>query len=271
MLHPAIQSKRLLFCDGDGTLWVGQSPISGVREALEILQKHLEILFLTNNSTKSRAQHARKFAKITGFGISVENIISVSWATARYLRQRIPPSGPLYVIGEYGLFNELEIQGYEFVDGSDPSAVAAVVVGLDRQFTFDKLKRAQRAILRGAPLFGTNPDPDYPGNHGRAPGAGSLLAAIETACARRADSIIGKPSPIFLQQAIEERNLRVSEAALVGDRMSTDIACARDAGVTAIRVRTGIEEEGPFSFKPDVDLNSFADLVIHDLVQQSAD
>ena len=260
MLHSALDSKELMFCDGDGTLWFGQTSIPGVDQALKTLNEQLQILFLTNNSTKSRKQHAQKFQRITGLELPIDNIISVSWATARYLLQHVSPPGPLFVIGEYGLFYELETVGYNFVDGTEPEKVTAVVVGVDRQFTFDKLKLAMRALLKGAKFVGTNPDPDYPGNRGLAPGCGSLLAAIETASGKKAE-VIGKPNPIFLEQALDAKGVEKKNAVLVGDRMSTDIACAAAAGILSIRVKTGIHEEGPFKFKPDLEMESFADLI----------
>ena len=70
---------------------------------------------------------------------------------------------------------------------------AAVVVGFHRDFDYDELERASRALREGARFVATNLDATYPtGDGGLIPGAGSLVAAVATA-SRPTPEVAGKP------------------------------------------------------------------------------
>ena len=114
-----------------------------------------------------------------------------------------------------------------------------VVAGIDRQFSYSRLNRAQQLILRGAHFVATNRDATFPLENGVAPGAGSIVAAIATASGQK-PVVAGKPEPLGLQLILQEHNLRPEQAAMVGDRLDTDIACAHRAGIAALYVATGI-------------------------------
>ena len=106
-------------------------------------------------------------------------IINSAMAAAQYLHNQFPQGGPVYLIGEDGLIEALEQQGFYQSDDQD---VIAVVASMDRQLTYDKLRRATLLIRGGAPFIATNPDRTFPTPEGLVPGAGSILAALEAAC-----------------------------------------------------------------------------------------
>jgi 4-nitrophenyl phosphatase len=117
--------------------------------------------------------------------------------------------------------------------------VDCVVVGIDRSFTYDKLMRAQQFLLKGAQFIATNRDSTFPIEGGVVPGAGSVVAAVVTASGLEPLSM-GKPEPGMLLAILENYGLEAHQAAMIGDRLDTDIACAHRAGIGALYVATGV-------------------------------
>ena len=116
---------------------------------------------------------------------------------------------------------------------------AAVVVGLDLNFTYDKLRTAATAIRDGARFIATNADATLPTEHGLVPGAGSIVAAIATAAGQH-PTIIGKPSARVLEQAMDRLGIGPAEAVMIGDRLDTDILAGDRAGMLTVLVLTGV-------------------------------
>jgi glycerol-1-phosphatase len=114
-------------------------------------------------------------------------------------------------------------------------------VGIDPSFAYADLATASWLIQHGAALVASNADATYPAADGvTLPGAGAIVAAVETATAARAE-VVGKPhGPIFreaLRRAGGERPL------VVGDRLDSDIEGARRLGWDSALVLTGISTE----------------------------
>jgi len=138
-----------------------------------------------------------------------------------------------------------------------------VVTAMDTGFTYDKLKRAHRAISNGARFWATNLDATFPAAGGFLPGAGSIVASVATAVGRPPDRVFGKPSPDMAELALEILGLTAECCLVVGDRMETDILFARNAGMDSVLVLTGAttrEALADFSYSPDHVLESLADL-----------
>jgi ribonucleotide monophosphatase NagD (HAD superfamily) len=75
---------------------------------------------------------------------------------------------------------------------------------------------------------------------GVVPDAGSLMAAIQAASGRGPDVVIGKPSPILAKIALRKLGVPAQECLLTGDRLATDIAFGRAAGMATALVLTGV-------------------------------
>ena len=133
----------------------------------------------------------------------------------------------LETLSEYGFYH------------SDSDDVCAVVVGLDRGINYQKIDLASRFVRRGVPFIGTNPDQTYPTPTGFAPGAGAIIAAIETASGVPAQ-MMGKPNPEIFQTCLDYMELNPNQVIAVGDRLSTDIACGQAAGCYTALVLSGI-------------------------------
>ncbi len=234
---------RALLVDMDGVLWRGHTPIP---ENIEVLKEwSLPKVFLTNNSTKGRARY-RDRIRALGIEVDLDHILTSSYAAARWLQKR--GYRQAFVVGEEGLVEELEAQGIEV--HTDPRWILeeghrpeAVVVGTDHGLTYEKIWAAQRAITEGAIFVATNSDATYPVESGLAPGAGTILAAVQTAAGRAPHVIMGKPSPILFTQALEILGVRPEEALMIGDRWDTDIVGARKLGIPALWVLTGITQK----------------------------
>lgn len=138
-----------------------------------------------------------------------------------------------------------------------------MVVGLDREFTYEKMKLAHKAIQRGALFWATNLDPTYPEADGLSPGAGSVVSAIATAAGKEPDRVFGKPSTDMADIALERLGITSQECLVVGDRMDTDVEFAIKAGMFSVLVLTGatsLEDISRYAFSPGHIIESIASL-----------
>jgi 4-nitrophenyl phosphatase len=134
----------------------------------------------------------------------------------------------------------LRAEGVEPADEAD-----AVLVGICRGLTYDRLDSASALARDGALLLATNRDATYPVESGREqPGAGAIVAAVEAASGREA-TVLGKPAPALAIEAMQSFGASPAETLVVGDRLDTDIACARAAGCAALLVLTGVTAAAP--------------------------
>jgi 4-nitrophenyl phosphatase len=256
-----LSSVHGLILDMDGVLWRDTLAIGDLPRIFgEIRKRGWKAILATNNATLSADQYIQKLAR---FGVSLEHwqIVNSSQATAHYLRQRYPQGGSVYIVGESGLEAELVSQGF-FSSEKDP---LAVIVGLDRGVTYEKLKKASLFIRAGARFIATNPDKTYPIPGGLAPGAGTFVAAIQAASDHE-PLIIGKPEPEMYLQALERMGLNPEETLVVGDRLETDIAGAQRIGCPTALVLSGVssqQEAEAWAPPPDciaADLSSLLEL-----------
>ncbi len=247
--------------DLDGTVYRGDRLVPGAKAVLDALKADgRRLCFLSNKPIASREEYAAKLTRL-GVPTDADEVINSSYVLARYLA-REAPGARCYVIGEPPLAAELERAGLALVDG--PKA-DWVVVAFDRTFDYRKLDVALQAVTRyGARLIGTNPDRTCPVEDGEIPDAAGMIGAVEGVTGRRVDPIVGKPSPIMLAVALERLGLDRQECAVVGDRLETDIAMGKAAGLATILVLTGITAAGSpeiARYGPDHVLGSLHELL----------
>jgi 4-nitrophenyl phosphatase len=208
----------------------------------------LRYALLTNNSTLTPAQFVAKVRRM-GVPAGENEVFTSAEATGSYLAERAPVGSGVYVIGETGLREAMIKRGFDL----DASNARYVVVGMDRQLTYEKLFRACNLIIGGAEFIGSNADVTLPTEAGLLPGCGALLAALR-ACSGVEPLLIGKPEPRMLELAMRRLGSTPETTAMIGDRLDTDIVAGARAGVTTIMVTTGIStrEEGLTSaYRPD--------------------
>ena len=251
---------RGLILDMDGVLWKDSIPIGDLHLIFDqIRSRDLKVVLATNNATSTLDEY---LAKLRGFDVTLEpwQIVTSAEALAHKLLNTFPQKGAVFVVGENGVISELGKNGFDpITDPDNESPVVAVVGGMDRALTYQKVRRASFHIQAGAAFYGTNPDATFPTPMGLVPGAGSILAAIETA-AQAKPTIIGKPSPFMFELSGERMGLSKNEILVVGDRLETDIA-----GGQAIGSRTALVLSGVSTLQQALDWVPAPDLIAKDL------
>ena len=259
--------------DLDGVVWRGESPIPCAISAINDLRAAgKRCLFCTNNSSQTQADFVTKLASMGIEGMAEEEIVTSSSATALYLSAQYTGPFLAYVIGGEGIRLALQKIGARIVrdvDITEDTNVDCVVAGIDREISYEKLRVAQRLIHRGALFIATNRDGTYPVEDGVIPGAGAIISAIETASGSTPVTI-GKPRPVMIQLVMQKYALQPEQVAVIGDRLDTDIVCARRAGVAALLVTTGVTtlqqaRRAKGELRPDAvfpDLASFAKMIL---------
>jgi HAD superfamily hydrolase (TIGR01450 family) len=249
MSAPGNHSPVPILCDLDGVVWLSHRPIAGSVEAIAALRAagH-RVLFVTNNSAATLAQHEAALAKI---GVPAHgDVLSSSMAAALLIQ----PGERVLVCGGPGVVEAIEGRGAVAVSsGTDPtSPIDAVAVGFHRDFDYEIMRRATQAVQRGARLIGTNDDATYPTPDGPIPGGGAILASIQTATGI-SPTIAGKPyEPMAGLVRAVLGAAAITDAVMVGDRPETDGLFAVTLGCRYAIVWSGVAVKGqPVTPEPD--------------------
>jgi NagD protein len=244
--------------DMDGVLVREEQAIPGADRFLERLRERgTPFLVLTNNSIYTRRDLSARLAA-TGLEVPEEAIWTSALATARFLEDQ-RPRGSAFVIGEAGLTTALHDAGYTLAE----RAPDYVVLGETRTYSFERITRAIRLIADGARFIATNPDPTGPSSEGPLPATGSVAALISRATGV-APYFVGKPNPLMMRSALNAIDAHSETAAMVGDRMDTDIVSGLEAGMETILVLTGVttrEQAERYPYRASRIVDSVADLI----------
>jgi 4-nitrophenyl phosphatase len=228
---------RAVISDMDGVLWRGETPLPGVAEFFGGLrQRGIPFVLATNNATATFPQIARRL-KVVGLALRKEEALTSANAAASFLRHALPVGAPVLAVGEEGLTSALTHAGFRLVQHAQDAA--AVVAGLDRHVTWGKLTEAALAIRSGAMFVATNLDPTFPSERGLVPGAGALIAVLETATGCH-PLLIGKPEPLLFLGALEILQAPAEATLVLGDRIETDIVGGQRAGMPTGLLLTGV-------------------------------
>ena len=231
-----LASKKLFLFDMDGTLYLGDRLFDFTIELLrEIRRTGGKYLFMTNNSSKSVADYIKKLEKL-GISSTREDFITSSQATAYYLHKH-HEGQRLYVCGTESLKEELRWEGFTVTKKVEETD--CIVMGFDTELTFRKLHDMSYLLLtRELPYIATNPDPVCPTEFGSVPDCGSVCGMIFNATGKR-PVVIGKPSPLMPQLAMDRLGYSKEETCVIGDRIYTDVKSGLNAGITGILVMSG--------------------------------
>lgn len=223
--------------DLDGTMYRGEERIdAAVRFVRRLAEEKIPYLFVTNNSTKPPEQVAEKLNRF-GIPATKDSVFTTSMATANYIYQW-KKDAKIYFIGEEGLKLALMEKGFAFA-GEDAECV---VVGLDRQVTYEKFAVACLAIRNGARFISTNGDIALPTERGLMPGNGALTALVRVSTGTE-PVFIGKPEPIIVEQALQVLGTKKEETLFVGDNYATDILAGIRAGIDTLLVFSGVTKK----------------------------
>ena len=140
-----------------------------------------------------------------------------------------------------------------------------VVVGYDTELTYARLATGCAMLNRGARLIASHPDIVCPSNDGDLPDVGAMLKMIEATTGVKPTIITGKPRADMLVGRMNKLGLAPEQCAMIGDRIYTDMAMGKSAGVRTILVLSGeASQEDVIEMdrkdQPDVVINSVMDL-----------
>lgn len=226
--------------DLDGTLFRGREVIpEGLAFINGLEERGIRYLYLTNNASRPPGQVAEKL-RAFGYPAHPEQVVTSAQATAHWIKERFQHPR-VYAIGEEGLLQALRGAGCTL----DDPAPEVVVMGIDRAFTYDKMKRACLAIRAGAQFIGTNADRVLPTEEGLLPGNGSLIAGVVAATGKK-PTLIGKPERPIMDFALQRLGVRPEEALVVGDNLMTDILAGVHVGVDTLLVFSGVTTQDEY-------------------------
>jgi glycerol-1-phosphatase len=255
----------LLLVDLDGVVYRASEAVPGVAGVLaERAAAGDTVVYVTNNSMH---YHGDYVARLAGHGAPVgpDRVVTSARASAVYIRTHMPDVRRVLAVGASGLDRELREAGFEVVtagyaatrmsqEGIDGWAAAehpdAVVAGLDPQLTYLRIAAAADCIRAGSVLVATNKDPLYPMERGFRPGAGSVVAAIETAARTQARASIGKPEPYLLEAAASLVGADPRTAVMIGDAL-TDVLAGKAVGARTVLMLTGVTSRETAELLPE--------------------
>jgi arabinose operon protein AraL len=232
----ALPHRGWLF-DLDGTVYLGEGLLPGAAETIAALRADgRRVAFLSNKPLYTRADYADTLTRL-GIPTAAAEVVNSSIVLARHL-QRLDPGAPVFVIGEAPLIGELREHGFEVRDDAE---VRWVVIAFDRTFDYAKLNTALQAVRRhDARLIATNPDRTCPVEGGEIPDCAGMTAAVEAVTGKQVEVVVGKPSPIILQVALDTLGVEARDCVIVGDRIETDIVMGKRLGLATVLVLSGI-------------------------------
>ncbi len=220
--------------DMDGTIYLGDRLFDCTLPFLELLRRqNKRYFFLTNNSSRNKGAYLEK---LTRLGVPVENdsVFTSGEATTIYLNAK-KPGARVYLCGTPSLEAEFTEANFILTDREPDYAV----LGFDQTLTYEKLVKLCDFVRAGLPFIATHPDFNCPVEGGFIPDIGAMLALVRASTGREPDYIVGKPNRGIIDALAQKYALSLSNMAMVGDRLYTDIAVGRNAGITSILVLSG--------------------------------
>ena len=252
-----LRARKGFICDMDGVIYLGNQLLPGVAEFVNWLNENdKRFLFLTNSSERSPKELQQKLQRM-GLDIGEEHFYTSALATAAFLKKQAPGC-TAFVIGAPGLLNALYDVGVTMND-VDPDYV---IVGETASYNYEVITKAVRLVLNGARLIATNSDLTGPTEFGIAPACRSLVAPIELATGKKA-YFMGKPNPLMMRTGLQLLGVRSEEAAMVGDRMDTDVIAGMESGLATVLVLPGCTSRtdvNDYPYRPTYILNGVGDI-----------
>jgi phospholysine phosphohistidine inorganic pyrophosphate phosphatase len=234
--------------DLDGTLYVGDEPVEGARQAAGRLRSSgIAVRYVTNITRKPRRRVCEHLLSL-GFEAEMSELFTPATAAAG-------------LIGEgscFPLVDESLLEDLEGITLTEESPDFVLVGDLGKGFTYERLDAAFRCLMDGAKLVALQKNRYWRTEDGLSLDAGPFVAALEYASGESA-TIVGKPEEAFFRLAVEDMVLEAHEVAMVGDDPEVDVAGAQAAGLKGIQVKTGKYRPG-VEGSPDLVIQSFARL-----------
>lgn len=254
----SLKEKKGFLCDMDGVIYHGNRLLPGAKEFVEWLYKeNKKFLFLTNSSVRTQKQLQNKL-QLMGLDVDESHYYTSALATAKFLSCQ-NPNCSAYVIGDSGLFDALYNAGITITDNNPDY----VIVGETNNYNYERICNAVRHVQKGAKLIGTNSDLTGPTETGIVPACRALMAPIEATTGKTA-YYIGKPNPLMMRTGLQMLGVHSEDAAIIGDRMDTDIIAGIESGLDSILVLSGVTSRVSmelYPYRPSLILNGVGDIL----------
>ncbi len=254
-----IRAKEGFICDMDGVVYHGNELLPPAKKFVEWLEKeNKKFLFLTNSSERSPLELRQKLCRM-GLDVDQSHFYTSALATAEFIKNQ-HPGASVFCIGEAGLHNALYEAGISMNDVNPDY----VVVGETQNYSYQNISKAVRLVMNGAKLIGTNPDVTGPAEGGTIiPACRAMISPIELATGRSA-YFLGKPNPLMMRTGLKLLGCHSADAAIIGDRMDTDIIAGIQSAVDTVLVLTGVssvQTVDEFPYRPTYILGSVGDIL----------
>src|SRR5215210_6835091 len=238
-----------IMLDLDGTLYVGEEPVAGAREAIEGLRASGLVLRYVTNTTRMPRRAVVERMRALGFVVEEKEVFTPAWAASR-------------LVGDKSCLALVDESLHEDLGGArlaEESPEVVLVGDLGEGFTYSRLDAAFRCLMEGAELVALQKNRYWQNIGGLSLDAGPFVAALEYASGKQA-VVVGKPEESFFRIALEDMSLGAHEVAVVGDDPEVDVVGAKESGLSGIQVRTGKWRPGGDVGEADLVLESVADL-----------
>ena len=268
-LKQACARIRHVALDMDGTIYMGSTLFPFTKGFLNRLTENgIGYSFLTNNPSKNIDDYLHKLASM-GIEASRDKMYTTALATIDYIKSHYPEARNLFLLGTPSMIAEFEAAGFRSTADDADDVPDLVVAAFDMTLSYGRLCRAAWWVSQRLPYIATNPDRVCPTDQRVVlVDCGSICKCIEHATGRRPDITLGKPDPNMLAGIMSKHGLRADQIAMVGDRIYTDVAMARNAGALGVLVLSGettLETAMASSPQPDItalNIEEFGNLLI---------
>ncbi|MCL1904814.1 MAG: HAD-IIA family hydrolase [Methanomassiliicoccaceae archaeon] len=219
--------------DMDGTVYKGGSVIPGAQDFIKrVKERNIPFVFLTNNSSSNREHYFNKLRKM-GFDVSIDDILTSTTATIRYIK-KYHGNETVYPVGTEKFVKEIEEAGVT-TDNEHPDIV---LLSFDTSMTYEKMNNAYRFLMNGSAFIATHPDDLCPTEDGYDIDIGPFIRFFESMTGTKA-TVIGKPNPLMTEMAADKMNILPEKMVMIGDRIYTDMKLAENSKIRSILVLSG--------------------------------
>ena len=236
MSHDFLKKLSCLVLDMDGTVYLGNRPIGDMAGTLAALRRRgIRLCYFTNNSSKTAEDYVGKL-KTLGLYDERDTVYTSGMATVSYLLAHYPGRS-VYLLATPSVTETFREAGVPLVGEEEEADI--VVLAYDTTLTFERLRRANELLSRGALYIATHPDLVCPTEDLPMPDVGSFIRLLEASSGRLPDLVIGKPNALAGEAILRAVGVTAEETAMVGDRLYTDIRFGNNAGFHSILVLSG--------------------------------
>lgn len=229
-----VRESRVFLLDMDGTVYLDETPIGDMKNTLSALRSAgKKLVYFTNNSSKTPEEYVAKLQRI-GLWDERDLVYTSAMATAEYL-QEFYPGKKVYLVATDAVKCSFADYGVCLTEETPDVCVLAY----DTTLTFEKLKKINEFIVRGAVFIATHPDDVCPTKDVFMPDVGAFLALLKVSSGRSPDVICGKPYSVMGDCIRRRLGVNGGEVVMVGDRLHTDIRFGNNSGFHTLLVMSG--------------------------------